>query len=123
VVTGKTYDVKEVLKAAGAYWASGTWIFRNRQDVKALQEEICSGVESAAAKAAIAAKEAKAYAKWLQTPDGKKYSVQQAVQQGVTWICCESCEVVDWKRQHTYCLKHAEGGNAFRVRGSIYTGD
>lgn len=123
VVTGKTYDAKDVLKAAGASWVQRRWIFRDRQDMEALRDEVREDVEAAAAKAAKAAKEAKAYTKWLQTAEGQKYSVQQAVQQGVSWICCEHCEVVDWKRQSTYCQTHAEGGNGFRVRGCIYTGD
>ena len=123
MVTGKTYDVKDVLKAAGASWMQRRWIFHDQHDIEEISRRIRDDVETATTNAATAAKEAKAYTKWLQTPEGKKYSVQQAVQQGVPWICCESCEVVDWKRQSTYCQKHAEGGNGFRVRGNIYTGD
>jgi len=39
------------------------------------------------------------------------------------WICCDECVVIDAKRMHTACTKHAIDGNSFRVRGAIYTGD
>ena len=123
VVTGKTYDVKDVLKKAGAIWSSPSWMFRNREDIQAIQDEIRADVIKAVAAAKATAQAEKAHQKWLTTPEGKKHLVQQAVQQGVYWICCADCEVVDWKRQSTYCQKHAEGGNGFRIRGCIYTGD
>ena len=123
IVTGKTYDVKDILKAAGASWAHPRWIFRNRQGVDALCNDIREDVEIAMANAKVVAQAEKAHQKWLKTPEGQKHCVQQAVQQGVPWICCESCEVVDWNRKSTYCMKHAVDGNAFRVRGNIYTGD
>jgi hypothetical protein len=123
VVTGKTYDVKGVLKKAGATWSSPSWIFRNREDIHAIQDEIRADVNKAVAAAKAAAQAEKAHQKWLKTPEGKKYLVQQALQQGINWICCEDCEVVSWGRQSTYCQRHTEGGNGFRIRGCIYTGD
>jgi len=125
VVTGKTYDVKDVLKSAGASWEpiSSGWIFRGKRDLEELLGSIREDVLAATLATKSRAQAEKDHRKWLKTPEGKKYLVQQALQQGVYWICCEDCEVVDWSRQTTNCQKHSEGGNAFRVRGCIYTGD
>ena len=39
------------------------------------------------------------------------------------WICCDKCEVIDWSRKYTMCQACAVDGNAFRVRGVVFTGD
>jgi hypothetical protein len=140
-LTGKTFDVKDILKAKGAVWNPNkvAWFFADT-DVDRLRASLEADVEACMAarksekKQELAAK--RAHRKWLTTPEGQahlaaeeKERVRWALGQKALgnytylWICCEECEVVDWKRQNTYCLAHAEGGNAFRVRGGIYTGD
>ena len=133
---GKTYDVKEQLKANGGRWnahANG-WIFRDCTDVEELRSRLEEVVEHAAVEKKRAHKvelaERKMHREWLRTPEGMAYTaaeekarVAAAVAAGSTWICCAECEVIDWQRQTSSCQVHAVDGTTFRVRGNIYTGD
>jgi hypothetical protein len=58
-----------------------------------------------------------------ESKENDKIRVRQALSAGAYWICCEECEVISWSRMTTSCLKHAVDKTAYRVRGSIYTGD
>lgn len=135
VVNGSSFDFKEIIRCAGARWnpAERKWIFY-KTTVTDVTELITPAINDLAAflateklrqKAA-----AKAHKKWLLTPEGQAHSVASekarvalAVSQGVHWICCKECTVIDWVRQHTSCGICAEDGNSFRVRGMIRTGD
>ena len=131
-MSGKTFDVKDHLKAKGARWdakVSG-WIFRDRTNVEELREELREVVEAAEFRRKQELAEQKLRRKWLRTPEGREYAaaeekkrVAEAVAAGCGWICCEECEVVSWERKTTSCAVHAVDGNTFRVRGCIYTGD
>lgn len=135
LVKGKTYDVKEQLKANGGRWnadANG-WMFRHTTNVDELRSRLEKDVEQVilekkrARKVALA--ERTIHREWLRTPEGMAHTaaeartrVAAAVAAGSTWICCAECEVIDWQRQHSSCQVHAVDGNTFRVRGNIYTG-
>jgi hypothetical protein len=140
VVTGKTFDVKDILKAHGASWSpeAAAWVFRGKTDVEAVQAAVTAEIEAAAAAKKAARKvelaKAKAVREWLKTPEGKAHAVAEAKARvvaaraaGAHWICCDKCEVIDWARQHTACMAcaHWDGQsyNSFRVRGMCYTGD
>ena len=141
LVTGKTFDVKDILKAKGAVWnpAKSAWFFP-KTDVDtirhSLQAEVDERMGQVKAQRKIELQAQKLHTKWLTTQEGRahlaekeKDKIRNALAQKLLgnynfhWICCEQCEVIDWLRKSTYCLAHAEGGNAFRVRGSIFTGD
>jgi hypothetical protein len=126
-VGGKTFDVKDVLRAAGARWdaATSTWIFRGAEDVQHVANTIRDAVEDVRQRIAEARVAEKARAAWLKTDEGKAATlaaeqkrVAAAFHAGTFWLCCASCTVVDWKRQHVSCKEHG-----FQVRGGLYTGD
>jgi hypothetical protein len=145
IVAGKTFPLKEALKALGARWDSSlsAWTLpvhldsehlRNDLNNKLKDVEVLERAEKKKEKEAAAA--ARAYA---LTPEGQaaakvaaKARVLWALEQkkktgSYHWICCEHCEVIDWTRQHTSCDPCGSGEgiyrNTFRVRGNIYTGD
>lgn len=53
----------------------------------------------------------------------KKCLEENEITGAYRWICCEECEVIDWNRQYTNCVKCAEWIDgtlsSFRVRGVI----
>jgi len=132
VVTGKTFEVKEILKAHGASWqasASG-WFFSGRTDVEALRAEVEAEVEAIAAahKAELAA--ARAHRKWLlRTPEGQAHAAAEVKARvvaarvaGAYWICCDNCRVINWSRKTTACDACYPDGH-IRICGCCYTGD
>jgi len=128
LVSGKTFNVKDRLKQIGRWNPQlSSWSIPAAADSPALREELEALATQKKAEEAAANKAARLYA---ASPEGKaaaaaeeKRRIKAAVAAGSTWICCESCEVVDWIRQHTNCRACAVDGNTFRVRGNIYTGD
>ncbi len=122
VVTGKTFDVKDILKAHGAAWDSqmAAWVFRGQGDVEAVRATVAAEVDAALAAKSAAKKAVKAHRAWLKTPAGQAHAVAEARAAGAYWICCDKCKVIDWERQHTSCTVCVR---SFRVRGVVYTGD
>jgi len=132
-----TFDLKEVIKAAGGRWAaaSQTWVVPAGRDLQMLKDAAAAlparrKAERAAARAQLKAE--RAYAATSEGQTAAKAKAKELVQQCLassqySWICCESCEVRDWARQITYCWDcgHDNGlwRDCTRVRGSIYTGD
>jgi hypothetical protein len=155
-VSGSTFDMKDHIKAAGGKWQPNTrtWFIEATKDIASLLKAKADD-EAARATAAIEAKAAKkAKRAFDATPEGqmalrlKRIADQEAdrlankarvlralaeknrTDAGAAayyWICCESCEVIDWARKHTSCKACAtfdgQSWNTFRVRGSIFTGD
>ena len=127
VVGGTTYDVKEVLRAAGARWtpAGGAWIFHG-EEVATIADTIRSAVEDCVAAAVEVKEVAKRQKAWLKTEEGraataaaeKKRVAATFASVGGHWLCCADCSVVDWARKHVSCKEHG-----FFVRGGLYTGD
>jgi len=139
MVTGKTFGVKEILKAHGGSWdpAAAAWIFRGQSDMEAVRSLVVAEVEvtAAATKATAAAarkatREAnKVQRDWLKTPEGRaasaaaeKARVTAARNAGARWICCDNSTVIDWARKTTSCSACYPDGH-IRVRGCCYTGD
>ena len=93
VVTGKTFDVKEKLKALGGKWnpTLRAWV------VATLTE----------------ADRADLLAVKIDTPFSALGGIQKP-----HWVCCEKAIIVNWGRQTTDCPAHQ-----FRVRGAFFTGD
>ena len=126
VVGGKTFDVKDILRAAGARWsASGSWIFHG-EEVAPIADMIRSAVEDCVADVRRRAAEIKRQKAWLKTEEGQA-AVAAAERARVAaafasvaghWLCCAECTVVDWARKHVSCKEHG-----FFVRGGLYTGD
>ena len=127
-VGGKTFDVKDVLRAAGARWdaAASTWIFRGAEDVQHVANTIRDAVEDVRQRIAEVRVAEKARAAWLKTAEGQAATAAAEQKRvaaafgtvGGYWLCCATCTVVDWKRQHVSCKEHG-----FQVRGGLYTGD
>jgi hypothetical protein len=140
------------LKRYGGIWNTEKkiWVFPSAANQEHLRTSILDDIEddnilerAAALKREEQAKEerkkaraaTKALKLWKESPEGKaalaleeREKVRQAKAAGTHWICCEECEVIDWKRQFTSCKIHCvdHGGgwiDSFRVRGCIYTGD
>jgi len=131
LVSGPTFPFKEKLKALGFSWdpARKLWILLNHTVLSVIQAELESPgtpISSREIEAEIYAKEAaKAKKIWERSPEGKKARVLEALKdrRSYYWVCCESCEVIDWREAFTYCKVHADGDHAFRIRGQIFTGD
>jgi hypothetical protein len=137
VITGKTFYAKEAIKSAGGKWDANSqhWTISS-----AVKPEVLKGLEEAAAAAKRKERDERAAATaYMKSPEGRAAAKEEERQRMLAcleqkrktgayhWICCEKCEVIDWGRQHTSCMACAEWNgqawNAFRVRGSIFTGD
>jgi len=132
LISGKTFDIKERLKAVGGTWISekNTWQIPASADTPSFREglEIFLTDKKEADRRAVI--QAKAYA---ASPEGiasahkaqkvliKKILIDKKPQ--FHWICCEDCEVIDWSRKHTSCNSCGIGGNTFFKEGRLYTGD
>ena len=120
---GNTYDVREILKELGGRWKSESkgWLVP-LQNPLAVRER----VEKALAEAAADAKKkrstelaaARTQKAWETSREGRRTRVAQALAAGThTWICCASCDVLDWTRKTSDCVEHG-----FRLRGGAWTG-
>ena len=130
-IGGKTFHAKEVIKRLGGKWdpVMNMWLvpadldndtFRKSLQHKASIAEntakLNEKMKRAAAKspAGIAQANAKAKARVVECLEMKKKTG------AYSWICCEDCIVIDWRRQTTSCTTC---GYTFRARGMVYTGD
>jgi hypothetical protein len=130
-IGGKTFHAKEVIKRLGGKWdpVMNMWLvpadldndtFRKSLQHKASIAEntakLNEKMKRAAAKSpsGIAEANAKAKALVLKCLEMKKKTG------AYSWICCEDCIVIDWRRQTTSCTTC---GYTFRARGMVYTGD
>ena len=142
IIGGKTFYAKESIKALGGKWDSHSvsWTLPIEIDTENLRRELEEA--STSAKKAIKKKgkeERKAQKAYEASPEGidaaadaKRETVRRCFEEkqatgAYWWLCCWECEVVDWKRHHTSCMKCAEwdgySWNSFRINGSIFTGD
>jgi len=127
-VSGNTFPYKELLKNLGGRWnpEEKAWKFEESLDVvrQSVEDAIQDQADKVRAAQAKARKEAKEKKAWDASPEGKKARVLEALKdkKNYFWVCCEQCEVIDWKEQFSYCKAHAVGENAFRLRGHIYDG-
>jgi hypothetical protein len=133
IVSGQTFYIKEKLKLLGARWNSEltAWTVPVHLDSAYLRNDLETASQDRYKEAKAAERaESKRLREYSRTPEGikaakdaEKAAVLAAFQAKVHWICCADCEVVDWKRQHTYCGAHSYDGNGFRVSGRLRTGD
>lgn len=116
----------------GAKWCQKeqSWVFPGESSIDtvrtSLESILAEAVETQRKINRLQNAERKARKLWEASPEGKKARVIEALRANSPiyhWICCEHCEVISWDRMTAYCMKHADGGNAFRVRGHIWTGD
>jgi len=133
VITGKTFPIKEQLKALGGIWQSPAWLLPLNADApltRAILVESCRRallIEKEAAKAEKAAQVARLA--YLHSPKFVKdvLAAREAGDHTFHWICCDQCVVIDWARQHTSCQScgHDNGmwKETFFVRGCLRTGD
>ena len=110
-VTGKTFHIKEKLKELTATWnpEEKSWSLPSALDTPSLRKELVE----------LLPKREPPTKKKHPTQEELKAAMSEAYKSGkFWWICCEECEIVDYKRLHTYCKIHE-----FQVRGNKFTGD
>jgi len=130
MITGKTFDIKDIIKAHGGRWDSQklSWSVPIEKDSAEFRASLLHDLSAAVKARGAAAAAERAYSR---SPEGiaaakanERAIVKRLAEQGSSWICCENCTVLDWARQHTTCdACAAEYGHSFCVRGIIYTGD
>jgi hypothetical protein len=123
-IGGKTFHAKEVIKRLGGKWdpVMNAWLvpadLDNETFRKSLQHKASIAENTAKLnekmKRAAAKAHANAKALVLECLEMKKKTG------AYSWICCEDCIVIDWRRQTTSCTTC---GYTFRARGMVYTGD
>jgi len=130
IVTGKTFPIKEELKALGGIWQTPRWVLPLNADsplMRAKLVESCRLAIKAEKETAKAAE--KALLAYKYSPEFVKDALKAkaAGDYSYNWICCANCVVLDWARQHTRCTgcgadygTHIE---SFFVRGRLRTGD
>jgi hypothetical protein len=98
LISGKTYDVKEQLKALGGVWQpeEKSWLLPSGTDLSTITPP------------APAAPVAKAKA----MPSPKPF-----------WICCDDATIIDYARQMHYCKRCGRDNEHVFRRGMLYTGD
>ena len=126
IVTGKTYPIKDHLKKHGARWDAGRWVLPLNADSPLFRANLVENCRVALLNEKEAEKARLAY---KYSPEFIKDALKAkaAGDFSYNWICCESCVVLDWDRQHTRCTgcgqdygTHIE---SFFVRGRLRTGD
>ena len=133
IVSGKTFPIKECLKALGGVWNSPNWILPLKADsplTRANLVENCRRalLEEKEASAAAAAAE-KAHLAYLASPEAVKNALKAkaAGSPSYHWICCEQCVVINWVKQHTSCQACGQDNGTWKetffVRGRLRTGD
>ena len=153
IVSGKTFDAKETIKALGGKWdpkrrvwtlplAMDTEDTRARlgimsEEEKRRQEERLEGIRLAAI--AVAAEvEARQREKLNKKAEKQRATAAAKNLELVkwcladtsgkySWVCCEKCEIVDLAKKQTSCRAHAHWDGqswcSFRINGALYTGN
>ena len=136
VVSGKTFDVKEVIKSLGGKWDPARRCWRlpleldtedTRTRLGALTKKQQDATESAAAAvgaAAVGAAAVQRAAKAAKKEEAAKRAEKRRAALAAknlelvkscladtsgkySWVCCEHCEIVDLKKGHISCRAHA----------------
>ena len=153
IVSGKTFDAKETIKALGGKWdpkrrvwtlplAMDTEDTRVRLGImsveeKRQQEERLEGIRQAVrAHAEILEAERreklskKAEKERIKASAANRALVQQCLADTTgkySWVCCDKCEIVDFRKGQTSCSAHAHWDGqswcSFRIFGLVYTGN
>jgi hypothetical protein len=149
VVTGKTFELKEKIKALGGRWDAVRRIWtlpldkdtdetRARLGALTKQQQEAIEASAAAARAAVEATAAERHAKAVKKEEKRRAKVAADNRKLLewcladtsgkySWVCCEQCEIVDFHKGHTSCRAHAHWDGqswcSFRVFGSVYTGN
>jgi len=129
VITGKTFPIKEQLKALGGIWQSPQWLLPLNADTPLMRADLVEKCRLAikAEKEATKAAE-KARLDYLASPEAVKDALKAKAATGAYhWICCDQCKVLDWGRQYTRCepcgADYGTHKECFFVRGMLRTGD
>lgn len=141
LIGGKTFPIKENIKALGGVWDSSrsSWTLPASLDSEDLRSELRDHLKSTLTKERKQrALERASQRAWERSPEGiaaaekaERDRVAWAFKKKQTtgdyfWICCPECKVMDWAKMHTICHPCGEWDgqslNAYRIRGSIYTG-
>lgn len=128
-IAGKTFPIKELLKTLDARWDPSIlqWTLPIHLDSEHLRNTLTQKLED---NIVIEKVEKKKAIEFARSPEGiamVKNQIEEKRKTGAYhWICCDECEVIDWRRQHTSCKACAEfdgqSWNSFRVSGRLYTG-
>ena len=150
IVIGKTFPVKEKIRGLGGRWdpVRGVWTLPLELDtdearihVGALtkaEEQRAVAQAAAVTQAAVEARQAELRVKAAKRAE-KRYAIKIAkniemvkwcladTSGKYSWVCCEKCEIIDFRKGHTSCMAHAHWDGqswcSFRIFGSLYTGN
>jgi hypothetical protein len=133
IITGKTFPIKDYIKALGGLYNQGRWVLPLNADsplTRANLVEQCRLGLLAEKEAAKAAKDAQIKRHiYLHSPEFVKdaLAAKAAGSPQYFWICCDQCRVLDAANQTVWCNAcgadyggHTEG---YFVRGRLRTGD
>jgi hypothetical protein len=149
VVTGKTFELKETIKALGGRWDAVRRIWtlpldkdtdetRARLGALTKQQEEVAEAAVAAWREEVLRAEAETRAKRVKKEEKRRAAAAAKNLELVkwcladtsgkySWVCCEQCEIVDFHKGHTSCRAHAHWDGqswcSFRIFGSLYTGN
>jgi len=96
LISGKTYDVKEQLKALGGVWQpeEKSWLLPSDTDLSTI---IVPAPAAAPASSHLKSKP--------------------------SWVCCDDARVIDYRLQMHYCERCGRDNEHVFRRGTLYTGD
>ena len=126
IVTGKTFPIKDELKALGGIWNVSRWLLPLKVDSPLTRANLVEQCRIAL----LNEKEAeKARLNYKYSPEFITDALKAKANgdYSYNWICCANCVVLDWGRQHTRCAScGADYGThieSFFVKGRLRTGD
>ena len=145
LVSGKTFEVKETIKSLGGKWDAvrRIWTLPLELDTDEIRTRLGAMLQSkevrmvTAAKACTVTAAAERHTKAVKKKEKQRAKAEAEHRKLVewcladtsgkySWVCCEQCEIVDFKRGQTSCMAHAhwngESWCSFRVFGSVYNG-
>jgi hypothetical protein len=149
IVTGKTFPVREKIRGLGGRWdpVRGLWTLPlelNEEEARTHLGAVTKADEERAAqlaadaRAAVEEIEAERRRKWAKKEEKRRAKAAadnfELVKKCLadtsgkySWVCCENCEIVDFRKGHTSCMAHAHWDGqswcSFRIFGSLYTGN
>jgi hypothetical protein len=143
IVVGKTFPVKENIRGLGGRWDPVRGVWTLPLDLDTDEARIHVGALTKAEEERAAAAAAGAMKEERQEKVAKKEEKRRAnaavknlelekwcladTSEIYSWVCCEKCEIIDFRKGHTSCMAHAHWDGqswcSFRIFGSLYTGN
>jgi hypothetical protein len=125
-ISGKTYTLRQYLKSIGAMWEpmTSTWLLCISKDTPEFRKMIQQKLDDSLNAEKEEKKMKNISSQSIHHNNAFFLNALKAKEKNpslYSWICCDKCIVMDWRRKHTVC--EACSCYGFRVRGMVYTGD